>query len=478
MKKKALKLNATPALTEPATPKLKITDAKQKKHLGILLVPADTMSEVTKKSGKLATHNEYQVHYWFLNVRYKLSDDSIVDIALPTVMFNYEQSVSSAAVEFDLTKVEETSQAVEPLHNVEINKILNDQDFGIAIRKATKLFGVEPEFISMPFGTIHRHPGNLLSFSGTDLAKTSDNPGICYPFGEIPEDDIPFKPSFSSIMIHKGGKTMLGHTEYRTASRGDNTVAYKQNPAICMVDEKATKPSLVAALLGAKAQERAYNTTSLIDDKAELNNELIEVIRAIKDARAAFPVNTQFINPDNVTQQARYTAPRYMGARKTPLLDAASKTTRTTTVVSEVPHRSTERYKKVAKAILEMHDVPLYSRAALNALSAAQRITYHGTLHEVYFGRPPAKGTKDIDEIIELQDEIWLEEEESINDLEGNWLNDTPEEESDDSIANLLHVTDAEMRKELISWGMLPQTVQDFSEAQVKHYWESAVADI
>ena len=432
------------------------------------------MAEVTKKSGNLAANNEYQVHYWFLNIRYVLQDSSIIDIALPTVMFNYEQTVSTAAVEFDLTKVEETSQAVEPLHNIAVNTLLANEVMVASIAKATEVFGVEPEFISMPFGTIHRHPGSLLSFSGTDLAKTSNNPGICYPFGEIPEDDIPNKPSFSSIMIHKGGQTILGHTEYRNASRGNNTIAYKQNPSICMIDEKATQPSLVAAFLGATPKERAYNTVNMIDEKAELDNRLIEVIRGIKSARSAFPVNTQFINPDNVTAQV----PRYHRTPKTPHLDAASKTSRSVAVVSEVPPRTSERFKKVAKSILEMHDIPLYSRAALNALGVTQRIAYHNELHTVYFGRPPAKGSKDIDEILELQDEIWLEEEENINDLEGSWLDDTKEENDEGSIADLLHVSDKEMRQELISWGMLPKTVMDFTEAQVKHYWESAVADI
>jgi len=51
-------------------------------------------------------------------------------------------------------------------------------------------------------------------FSGTDYDKNPENPGICFPFLNAPENT----PSFGSIVRHKEGITKLVHTEYRQVS--------------------------------------------------------------------------------------------------------------------------------------------------------------------------------------------------------------------------------------------------------------------
>ena len=91
---------------------------------GILYWNQKTLEQITKLSGPLAKNNEYQVHYWALVARFKFDDDSTMDVAFPTAIFNYKQEVSSAHIDFELSDVNVVSTAIEPVHNVVANKLI------------------------------------------------------------------------------------------------------------------------------------------------------------------------------------------------------------------------------------------------------------------------------------------------------------------------------------------------------------------
>jgi len=233
-------------------PKIKdfITDTSQ----GVILIDSRAMQEIFVKSGPLAKDNEFQVHYWFLNLRFRAPDNSILDIAIPTAYFNYKQEVSKAAIGFNMKQIGEISDQIKPLHNVKVNQLL---ELGIA-EQFEALLGVKFETQSAQYGSIHRHPGSssYQSFSTTDLALESEEPGVVFPFGEAKED----RPNFAGIMAIDNGQCRVAHYEYRTANGTLGTdIEYVQaNCAAIVIQEEATL-STVQRLFG-EDPKRSYTT--------------------------------------------------------------------------------------------------------------------------------------------------------------------------------------------------------------------------
>lgn len=201
-------------------PQKTITDKTSKKHFGILLSTQKSIEEFQIKSGmKKAFTTEYQYHYWALVARIKL-DDEILDIAIPTVMFNYKQTVNHGAVSFHLNDVEEASNRNQKTAET-IAEILVNSSFGEYLKKT---FNGQIEWMNVPMNTCHVHPGNLSSFSGTDYSKNIKDPGICFPLSEPQE-----QASFSSIICHipnNNNTAKIVRTEYRNATLKDNDINY------------------------------------------------------------------------------------------------------------------------------------------------------------------------------------------------------------------------------------------------------------
>jgi len=135
-------------------PKPAFKTCKDAGNQGIVLFNSADLKSIRDKSGPLTKQNEYQVHYWALVFRHKAADDSILDIAIPTTFFNYEQTVSSAHIDFELTDVDDVSDAVLPIHNMKAREIL-DSNFKNQLEAR---FGVKFEVFSSPLSQSHKHP--------------------------------------------------------------------------------------------------------------------------------------------------------------------------------------------------------------------------------------------------------------------------------------------------------------------------------
>lgn len=197
----------------------KIVDKKSDKHFGILLSTQQAVEEFQKKSGMLkAFTTEYQYHYWALVARIKVEDE-VLDIAIPTVMFNYNQKVSGAAVDFHLNDVEEASNKNAPIAEA-IAGVLVASSFGQYLQAT---FGSTLEWMNIPMNTCHVHPGNLSTFSATDYKKDINDPGIVFPLSAPQE-----QPSFSSIICHSSDKHLakVVRTEYRFANSDGFDINY------------------------------------------------------------------------------------------------------------------------------------------------------------------------------------------------------------------------------------------------------------
>lgn len=184
---------------------------------GILYTTKRMIENITNNSGTLAKSNEYQVHWE--GITFRLSKgDNFLDITVPTVVYNYPQEVSASTIEFDLKDVLTTREAIKPLVDVKAKEVMAIF-YKPLIEYATSL-GLTVSAITNAMSNIHRHPGGLSSFSGTDYDTNPDNPGIVFPLKSANMASI-----YSSIIIHKD-TPVLTHTEYRVANSKNSVITY------------------------------------------------------------------------------------------------------------------------------------------------------------------------------------------------------------------------------------------------------------
>jgi hypothetical protein len=286
----------------PKTNTLKITDTQSSKHFGILLSTQQAVEEFQKKSGmdhEFTT--EYQFHYWALVARVRIADE-VLDIGIPTVLFNYAQTVNGAAVDFHLNDVEEASKRNAPIAEA-IAGVLIESDFG---KHLTQIFNNNIEWINVPMNTCHVHPGKLSTFSGTDYSKTVTDPGICFPLSEPQEQS-----SFSSIICHDTANNHIGkivRTEYRCATRNDMSIDYKHGTCFAYWrDNRVIQVPIIQSIFTMK-QDYTLPSYINIDGTVELkDNTILNNIVNEFNKFTDWSPNTEDIKAERIVKQVRVT---------------------------------------------------------------------------------------------------------------------------------------------------------------------------
>lgn len=289
----------------------KIFDSETEANIGIALWDEETLQAITKNSGEHAVSNEYQVHYWAVVVRIKGEDGSFLDISIPTVIFNYEQFVNPAHIDFELKDVDEVSNPIKVLHNVGENELVPH------IQEFLGNLGVEYELIATNLNSMHRHPGGRRqSFSGTDYQMKPDaDTGIVFPLAQGEN-----KPNFASIIAHDQGKTYLAHNEYRIATgdatADDGKIIYTQGRCAGIVRAPVHKVSSIEKLFGYEDKEQSYIVLDNLS--VDQSNIFIEIERWWNELD--YRPNTDFVKPENVKKKVykSYTPYKYNQPAKSP----------------------------------------------------------------------------------------------------------------------------------------------------------------
>lgn len=319
--------------------KNKIIDIDNLKNTGIILMDDEIMQKIKKQSGPLADSCEYQVHYWALVVRATASDDSILDICIPTVFFNYKQEVSGARIDFELSDVDDVSNQLLPIHDIKVSELLIDD--GIVNRIKTILPDTrEVTLISRNLNSIHKHPGGIhQNFSGTDLAKDhKDDTGIVFPLAIGNKD-----ANFAGIMAHVQGKNKIAHYEYRLATGAvgeaeNDTITYEKGRCISLVRAlqtpaiEAVPPSETESLFGlfGKPAINPKDNSYLLTDKlTKLSVESLPLITSLFDAwkKTGFEPFVEAVFPKNIARKTYTAQRRAWQYPKSTAVKATSKTT-------------------------------------------------------------------------------------------------------------------------------------------------------
>jgi len=244
------------------------------------------------------SNTEYQIHYWALVLTKTFTDGSTLSIGIPTVLFNYEQEVAAASVDFELKDVIEISEQIEILHNIEVNTLVPNLEQFFPTN--------EWEYSSSRMNNLHRHPGSLSKFSSTDLSKDYLNDiGIVFPLQEATN-----QANFASIILHKEGITKLARTEFRIANgnvEDDLGITYFHGRCISYVKAPDAIPSEVEELFGYKPIVREY----MLADDCKMDAPFVNVVKEAWDAIDYEP-NTEFIKAENIKRKT-YTTPTTQG---------------------------------------------------------------------------------------------------------------------------------------------------------------------
>ena len=378
-------LTITPIMNyEVKTKTQKIFDEINYSNIGILYWQQSTLQLITDLSGPLATANEFQIHYWALVVRLKFNDNSVIDIAFPTIIFNYKQEVNTSHIDFDLKDVSAISDALRPIHNAVTNQILRTiQEIFIPSNDYTI------EFLSVPLNTMHRHPTGVSSFSGTDLKKDHEtDTGIVFPLRTADNT-----PSFSSIIYNN--PVRMVHTEYRTATGSvdsEEGIKYQKGRCVTIIKDRTTLPSNAERYMGKLPEDKSY----LLDPTGIMDKGIIATISQI-----VYTPNTQFVKAENVTRKT-YPSTGY-GKTNYHFPTSLTKTTSETVYDAET-----------IKLVKDMVDVTLYNQPTLNFMTIGRLREVLHTLETYYYDN--GKGVK-LEDYSELQKEELLEQITEVQEL-------------------------------------------------------------
>ena len=422
-----------------------------------------SIQEIQKASGPLASKCEYQTHYWALVIRATSTDNSILDICIPTVFFNYKQTVSGAHIDFELSDVDDMSEQLEPVHNTIVNELMKA---GNLVDQITELFPslITTKLMSTNLNSMHRHPGSPTSqhFSGTDLSTNHEhNTGIVFPLAEAKDR----KPNFAGISAHSAGINKVAHFEYRVAEgkvdpTTDSSITYSKGKCVCYVkDEPKPISNTNAFFLDEHPEQAGYlklEGLSTISHGAKVIDELFDIWD-----KSEFLPYTQFVTSENLVEKVY--AQVKTGYK-------VSKTTAADWIEQDEPTRSIEDdvYIKVASAIEWL------TQTQADAMPRATMLLKVGELVDFYYdqGESTTMGNYtqllDDEELIEeyfnLKDYILVELADAVE-------NNAPAKKKED--------TELQYQKDvLLSLGSEPKFINTASPTQIKNWYMQVTQQI
>jgi len=158
------------AITKPS-------DGTDEKTLNIVLFKQSFLNNLANQCVPVAGGAEFQVHYRALQIVIAKEGIGRIVYTIPTVFFNFNQTVTSGSVDYDLVEVDKISKELQPESMAVANQIATL--FPKAFFEGN---GFTVSFKEDEVGSIHRHPGDF-SFSSIDLDNNPKHPGVIYRRG-------------------------------------------------------------------------------------------------------------------------------------------------------------------------------------------------------------------------------------------------------------------------------------------------------
>ena len=285
-----------------------VLTAKTMDMLNINIMPASALQTLFDNSGSLAKNSEFQAHYWALNIMFDNNETlKNVIINVPITMFNYQQEVSGAHIDFDLVDVLKVSDDTKSIAEAQAGSFIhtNENTIKQIIQKVFKTDATEIKYELSPLNSIHRHPGgSSQSFSSTDLqTKIGDTIGIVYPIMSAEEPTI----NMASIMYIDGNKCRLAHSECRIVhgNADKKNLKYTRVPTIYIqqMDIKQEINKTQQWFFGNNIKQEEHKM-ELSFNGFEINGITDEALDFCQELCIQIKINTTVLAiPDNVTKK-------------------------------------------------------------------------------------------------------------------------------------------------------------------------------
>jgi len=235
------------------------TDGEEKTTLNLAIFSQKFLNDIAAQCVPVAGGAEFQTHYRCLQVVIGNGQGRVV-FTIPTVFFNFPQTVSTGSVDFDLREVDTISAGLKEKSNELAMQIAN-----VFPKAYFEGMGFNVSFREGEVGSIHRHPGDF-SFSSIDLDKDPTNPGVIYRQGNA-KDVI---QTDSVLYIQGGNHVKLVTTQTRVvnveaAEDGGVAGTYDKAKTIAMI----YKDSDTTPEIDTTATEIAFDQFFIPDGETE-----------------------------------------------------------------------------------------------------------------------------------------------------------------------------------------------------------------
>jgi hypothetical protein len=232
---------------------------------------------------------EFQAYYYALNYRKTFNDNSIWEVHIPILFFNFPQEVTAGSITQPGKDTLGLIQDISDSHRneaIEISKQLK-------VFSALEAMGLEPSISSMH--SIHRHPDSLSVFSSVDYGKGLTETGLVYPLAEGEAN----QSNYASILLMSNDRARLGRTEFRIFNRIDDTLAYEKGRLIAFTKSNCFYSD----------SERFFKLDNCYENLEIFQDEIKEptlvdfpILKTIEDIwlSSDFIPSTKYVLPENV----------------------------------------------------------------------------------------------------------------------------------------------------------------------------------
>ena len=301
------------ALTKPV-------DGTDQKTLNIVLFKQSFLNGLANQCVPVAGGSEFQVHYRALQIIVSKENVGRIVYTIPTMFFNFNQTVTSASVDYDLVEVDKLSKEYQPLSMDVANTVAK-----LFPKAFFESKGFNVEFREDEIGSIHRHPGDF-SFSSIDLDNNPRHPGVIYRRGNA-EDLIQ-----TDSVMYITGVAGAQHVKLVTTQTRVVNVNLLDNGGI---EGSYNRAKTVALILKDTDTEETIQNAISVDFNAFFNDDISdETINVMADVKKNF-------------------LPRYDEVKESQLTDVLSNSAKILNVIA----KNTSIVNKVNENLIKSHVV-------------------------------------------------------------------------------------------------------------------------
>ena len=217
------------------------TERKLRNDFVITYFHQDWLNELAVITKEKLKDVEFVVHYTAINCVYELNGQKLI-ISIPLTFYTAKQEVSFNTISFDL------ESAIEMSHVASHISDLTGKEIKFILENAEEELGFKFNYEKSILNTMHKHNTQPLDtrFSSDDLSTDPNNPGIVFPFKEVPDNYVNTAIIFVNDNYHQTYE-IAKHIS-NTIKNFEKEIVYKKANSVVYVKAETTEHDLCKRL--------------------------------------------------------------------------------------------------------------------------------------------------------------------------------------------------------------------------------------